>query len=92
MKKLTIEYTELMSRKSGYATQKLFELDNPIKGFNMIIISCKPNGANGLKGSYFIFGSRNGDELTKELDWDMDNCDFDHNTALNNFLSKQRTK
>ena len=56
-----------MQRKSGYTVQKLYELETPIKGYNQVIVSCKPNGADGLRGSFFIWGTKDGDIPEKEL-------------------------
>lgn len=82
-------YTELMKRQSGSALQKLYELEKPIKGYDMVIVSCKNDGDDGLKGSFFIWGTNDGDKIEKELDWDTDSCDFKHDQVLMNLIGKQ---
>ena len=78
-----------MERKSGSALQKLYKLQKPIKGYEMVIVSCKPNGADGLRGSYFIWGSRNEFITGKELDWDTEDCNFNHEQVLMNLIRKE---
>lgn len=83
-------FTQIMQRKSGYAVQKLYELETPIEGYNQVIVSCKPNGANGLKGSFFIWGTKDGDNHEKELDWDTEDCDFEHDKVLIDRVNRGR--
>lgn len=81
-------FTELMERKSNYAVQKLFELEKPIEGYDKVIVSCKLNGANGLRGSFFIWGTKDGDNPEKELDWDTDYCNYKHDEVLINRIKR----
>lgn len=83
-------FTQLMERKSVYAVQKLYELEQPIKGYNQVIVSCKPNGANGLKGSFFIWGTKDGNSIENELDWDTADCDFIHDKVLTDRINRGR--
>lgn len=81
-------YKELTQKKSNYAIQKVFELDRQIDGYDKVIVSCKPNGANGLKGSFFIWGTKDGENPEKELDWDTEDCNFNHETVLENRIKR----
>ena len=84
-------FTELMQRRSNFATQKLFELGTPIEGFAQVIVSCKPNGANGLYGSFFIHATLDGINPHKELDWDTDDCDYVHENVLRERIIRGRS-
>jgi len=75
-------FKQLMQRNSGYTIQKLYELETPIDGYNQVIVFCKPNGVNGLKGSFFIWGTKDGFIPERELDWDTGVCDFNHDYVL----------
>jgi len=81
-------YTELITRQSNSAIQKLYELQSPINGYEMVIVSCKPNGADGLKGSFFIWGTNDGDTIERELAWDTEDCDFNHEQVLMDLIGK----
>ena len=81
-------FLQIMQRKSGYTVQKLYELETTIKGYNQVIVSCKPNGADGLIGSFFIWGTKDGDIPEKELDWDNGDCDFEHDKVLTDRINR----
>jgi hypothetical protein len=76
-----------MKRNTGKVEQQLFELEKPIKGYSQVIVSVKPNGVDGLSASYFIWGTKNGLEIEKELAWDCGEDGYDHTTVLTELVN-----
>jgi hypothetical protein len=76
-----------MRRNTGKAEQQLFEIEKPIKGYNQVIVSVKPDGVDGLSASYFIWGTKNGFESEKELAWDCGEAEYNHEAVLTELVN-----
>ncbi len=81
--------TQISKRHNRNAAQQLFELETPIQGFTLVIVSIKSDGSGGLSASYFIWGTVDGVNPEKELAWDLGEKEYTHEDVLKRLIKNQ---